>query len=382
MSAIYLDNQSTTPTKEAVLEEMKPFWNEKFGNPHSSEHITGLIANQQIEIAKSNIANSANCEVDVIFFTSGATEANNHAMFALSALGQQNARKQVIISPIEHKCIIEAASYWASVFKLDLQYVAVDRYGFIDIDHLKELLEIPTLFCSIIGVNNEIGTIQDLTTLGKVVQSSGSVFHSDLSQAPKAMALHGVLDYLDLASFSGHKIGGPPGIGCLYITAQLHSQIQPLMHGGGQQQGIRSGTLPLPLCVGLGSAFSHLNLDDTEKMRLLRDHLFDGLKGNIPDISINGPELSKRHAGNLNIRFPGIQAADLLASLQPKIAASTGSACSSGSIEPSYVIKAISGDDRTAEESIRLGVNEIQTFEEIEIAVKIISKKYLNLLNK
>ena len=379
MSAIYLDNQSTTPTKSAVLKEMKPFWNEKFGNPHSSEHFIGLIANQQIEIAKAKIASCLSCEADEIFFTSGATEANNHAMFALSALSQKDTRKRIIISPIEHKCILEAANYWASVFKLDLQYVAVDRYGFIDIDHLKELLKIPTLFCSVIGVNNEIGTIQDLTALGELVRSKGSIFHSDLSQAPKTMTLHGVLDFLDLASFSGHKIGGPPGIGCLYISAQLHQQIQPLMHGGGQQQGIRSGTLPLPLCVGLGSAFSHLSPDDTEKMRQLRDHLFRGLKDKIPNISINGPDLSKRHAGNLNIRFLGVEAADLLASLQPKISASSGSACGSGSIEPSYVIKAISGDEKIARESIRLSLNESQTILEMDTAAELIAESY-NLL--
>jgi len=379
MKTIYLDNQATTPVKSSVIKDMKPFWADQFGNPHSNEHYVGLLANQHIVNAKYKIATAIQAEEDEIFFTSGATESNNHSIFALCALSQRRSERQIIISPLEHKCIIEAAHYWASIFNLEVVYVNVDECGYIDLDHLESLLKKPTLFCSIIGVNNEIGTIQDLTILGDIIHSHGAVFHSDLAQAPKSSNEAMDFQSVDLASFSGHKIGGPPGIGCLFISAEWQSEIQPLIHGGGQQLGIRSGTLPLPLSVGLGSAFSYLNKDDIAKMKLLRDHLYEGLKDNIPDLMINGPELSKRHAGNLNVRFTGVKVADLIASLQPKIAVSSGSACGSGNIEPSYVIEAISGDFDRASESMRLSVHENQKKDHIEMAVEIISQKYQQL---
>ena len=304
MNTIYLDHQATTPTTASVLQAMEPYWNEKFGNPHSSEHIIGMIADRKIEDAKEQISTHLCCESDEIFFTSGATESNNTAIYSLCALSRSRTEKQVIITSIEHKCIIEAATHWTSVFGLTLKVLDVDREGFIDNSQLKEFLKTPTLFCSIMAANNEIGTIQKLDEISEIIWAAGSLLHSDAAQALTTDLDYDVCEYVDVASFSGHKIGGPQGIGCIYISASIQQDFTPLFWGGGQQSGIRSGTLPLPLCVGLGQAFADLTCYDFSKIRQTRNMLFKSLAASIDGIRLNGPRLGDRHACNLNIYFP------------------------------------------------------------------------------
>jgi len=376
MNTIYLDHQATTPTTASVLQAMEPYWNEKFGNPHSSEHIIGMIADRKIEDAKEQISTHLCCESDEIFFTSGATESNNTAIYSLCALSRSRTEKQVIITSIEHKCIIEAATHWTSVFGLTLKVLDVDREGFIDNSQLKEFLKTPTLFCSIMAANNEIGTIQKLDEISEIIWAAGSLLHSDAAQALTTDLDYDVCEYVDVASFSGHKIGGPQGIGCIYISASIQQDFTPLFWGGGQQSGIRSGTLPLPLCVGLGQAFADLTCYDFSQIRQTRNMLFKSLAASIDGIRLNGPRLGNRHACNLNIYFPNIESADLIASIQPHIAVSSGSACGSGSIEPSYVLRALPLDIDVSRNSIRISVGGGTSEQDVINAVNVITRNY------
>jgi len=376
MNTIYLDHQATTPTTASVLQAMEPYWNEKFGNPHSSEHIIGMIADRKIEDAKEQISTHLCCESDEIFFTSGATESNNTAIYSLCALSRSHTEKQVIITSIEHKCIIEAATHWTSVFGLTLKVLDVDREGFIDNSQLKEFLKTPTLFCSIMAANNEIGTIQKLDEISEIIWAAGSLLHSDAAQALTTDLDYDVCEYVDVASFSGHKIGGPQGIGCIYISASIQQDFTPLFWGGGQQSGIRSGTLPLPLCVGLGQAFADLTCYDFSQIRQTRNMLFKSLAASIDGIRLNGPRLGNRHACNLNIYFPNIESADLIASIQPHIAVSSGSACGSGSIEPSYVLRALPLDIDVSRNSIRMSVGGGTSEQDVINAVNVITRNY------
>ena len=376
MNTIYLDHQATTPTTTSVLQAMEPYWNEKFGNPHSSEHIIGMIADRKIEDAKEQISSHLCCEPDEIFFTSGATESNNTAIYSLCALSRSRPEKQVIITSIEHKCVIEAAKHWTSVFDLDLKVLDVDKEGFIDRSQLTEFLKTPTLFCSIMAANNEIGTIQKLDEISEIIWAAGSLLHSDAAQALKTDLDYDVCEYVDVASFSGHKIGGPQGIGCIYISASIQQDFTPLFWGGGQQSGIRSGTLPLPLCVGLGQAFADLTCYDFSQIRQTRNMLFKSLAASIDGIRLNGPRLGDRHACNLNIYFPHIESADLIASIQPHIAVSSGSACGSGSIEPSYVLRALPLDIDVSRNSIRMSVGEGTSEQDVINAVNVIARNY------
>ena len=376
MKTIYLDHQATTPTTASVLQAMEPYWNEKFGNPHSSEHIIGMIADRKIEDAKEQISTHLCCESDEIFFTSGATESNNTAIYSLCALSRSRTEKQVIITSIEHKCIIEAATHWTSVFGLTLKVLDVDREGFIDNSQLKEFLKTPTLFCSIMAANNEIGTIQKLDEISEIIWAAGSLLHSDAAQALTTDLDYDVCEYVDVASFSGHKIGGPQGIGCIYISASIQQDFTPLFWGGGQQSGIRSGTLPLPLCVGLGRAFADLTCYDFSQIRQTRNMLFKSLAASIDGIRLNGPRLGDRHACNLNIYFPNIESADLIASIQPHIAVSSGSACGSGSIEPSYVLRALPLYIDVSRNSIRMSVGGGTSEQDVINAVNVITRNY------
>lgn len=376
MNTIYLDHQATTPTTTSVLQAMEPYWNEKFGNPHSSEHIIGMIADRKIEDAKEQISSNLCCEPGEIFFTSGATESNNTAIYSLCALSRSRPEKQVIITSIEHKCVIEAAKHWTSVFDLDLKVLDVDKEGLIDRSQLTEFLKTPTLFCSIMAANNEIGTIQKLDEISEIIWAAGSLLHSDAAQALKTDLDYDVCEYVDVASFSGHKIGGPQGIGCIYISASIQQDFTPLFWGGGQQNSIRSGTLPLPLCVGLGQAFADLTSYDFSQIRQTRNMLFKSLAASIDGIRLNGPRLEKRHACNLNIYFPNIESADLIASIQPHIAVSSGSACGSGSIEPSYVLRALPLDIDVSRNSIRMSVGEGTSEQDVINAVNVIARNY------
>jgi cysteine desulfurase len=382
---IYMDHQATTPTHSSVIEAMQPFWRAEFGNPHSSEHIVGWSANNRVENSKQTIADTLLCEADEIVFYSGATEANNHSIFALSHLSKKLPdRRQIIISSIEHKCVIEAANFWAENFNLSVATLGVDENGHVNLHELKTLLEVPTLFCSIMFVNNEIGAIQNIEKISEILKKKGVFLHSDCAQTLKAVDGASICEFVDIATFSGHKVGGPQGIGCAYIAGELQADIAPLTVGGGQQNGLRSGTLPLPLVVGLAKAFElfgdeEKGISDRHSLAQIRDEFWIQLQQKIPELELNGPVLEDRHPGNLNIYFPEVRASDLLMMLQPNLCASSGSACSSGSIEPSYVLLALYGDTGRAQSSVRLSLDITITKDSLLEAVEIFSATYIKL---
>ena len=382
---IYMDHQATTPTHPSVIEAMQSFWRAEFGNPHSSEHIVGWSANGRVENSKQTIADTLLCEADEIVFYSGATEANNHGIFALSHLSKKLPdRRQIIISSIEHKCVIEAANFWAENFNLSVATLGVDENGHVNLHELKALLEVPTLFCSIMLVNNEIGAIQNIQIISEILKEKGVFLHSDCAQALKAVDGASICEFVDIATFSGHKVGGPQGIGCAYIAGELQADIAPLTLGGGQQNGLRSGTLPLPLVVGLAKAFELFGdeengISDRHSLAQIRDEFWIQLQQKIPELELNGPVLEDRHPGNLNIYFPEVLASDLLMMLQPNLCASSGSACSSGSIEPSYVLLALYGDTGRAQSSVRLSLDITITKDNLLEAVEIFSATYIKL---
>lgn len=374
MRAIYFDHHSTTPVDPSVESAMRRFWLKDFGNPHSTEHSVGQHAAVAVEKARISISRALVCEPDEIFITSGATEGNNQAIFGVCASKKiDRARKQVVISSIEHKCVHEAARYWCSVFDLDLQMVQVDRFGFVDAEHLENLLQKPTRLVSIMSVNNEIGTVQNLDSISSIAWQAGAIFHSDCAQTLKTISPLRVASSADIATFSGHKMGGPQGIGAIFISAHLQEIVSPLILGGGQQNGMRSGTVPLPLTVGLGKAFENLlDFEEADKRRIhtraIRDSFFIRLQRVIPEVILNGPAWENRHPGNLHVQFPGTTAVEILRKLKDKVAASSGSACSSGAIEPSHVLRAIGLSEIAAGRSVRFGFSALNSFEELDVA--------------
>jgi cysteine desulfurase len=356
---------------------MQPYWGEFHGNPHSSEHSTGWSASKAVEVARSQVANLIGADPDEIIFTSGATEANNLAIKGFSVADKmQRRRNKILVSAIEHKCVLESAAYVARTYGYSLLEIPVDAKGYIDLEILRKMLTEDVLLVSVALVNNEIGTIQNIAVISELCRDAGAIFHSDFAQAPSAVDLSIYVDLADAISISGHKFGGPMGIGALYVSRELRKDLEPLFHGGGQESGLRSGTLALPLCVGLGSAAEFATSDvgaaTRERVSCLRDRFVNGLKSENSNIFLNGEDLDLRHPGNANLRFTGYDAGNLLQRLQPTISASTGSACSSGVTDPSYVLQAIglTGDD--AQSSIRFSFGHTNTEEDIQKATEVL----------
>lgn len=341
---IYMDYQASTPVDPRVIEAMKPFFYDKPGNPHASDHSFGWEANAAIEEASQKIASAIAADSDEIIFTSGATEANNLAI--IGAAGYAPAgRRRILVSSIEHKCVLEAACIASEQYNLTIEQLPVDRNGFIRLDILEDRLAPDVLLVSVMTINNEIGTIQPLKDVAALCRAVGALIHTDAVQAPPAMSLNvNELD-VDFLSLSSHKLYGPKGIGALFIRRDVQRHIKPLIYGGGQQNGLRAGTLPVPLCVGFGEAIALITSSDAvvERMQIrsLRDQFIECITLIAPNAYINGAEGDSRHPGNANICFTGFDAHELIGALQPRVAASTGAACTSGIPEPSYVLRAI-----------------------------------------
>lgn len=376
---IYLDHQASTPTLPSVLTAMQPFWTDFHGNPHSSEHSTGWSANNATELSRTKVANSVGADPDEIIFTSGATEANNLAIKGLCmSRHRQIRRTKILVSATEHKCVLESAAYVAQSTGYLVLEVPVDGKGHVELDKLQAMLTEDVLLVSIALVNNEIGTIQDLAAISKLCHDVGAILHSDFAQAPSAFSLLDYADLADMVSLSGHKFGGPMGIGALYVSRELKDCIEPTFHGGGQEGGLRSGTLPLPLCVGLGAAaefhISEAGMAMRADVASMRDLFVHKLQSSHEQIFLNGDMLASRHPGNANLRFEGHDADTLLQRLQPNLSASTGSACSSGVTEPSYVLSAIGLTAGQAEASIRFSFGHTNTSDEaLEAAEAILA---------
>lgn len=378
IETLYLDHQATTPVDERVLQKMIPYFRAKFGNPHSADHAVGWESSRAVADSAAQIAALIGADADEIIFTSGATEANNLALLGLGARRAEPRRNRVLVSAIEHKSVLAAAGALTDRFGCYMESVPVDAQGRVSVRALDAVLDETVLAVSIMAVNNEIGTIQDIRSLSIAVRNAGAMFHSDAAQAPLAMEIGALAEDADLVSLSGHKMLGPPGIGVLYVRRALQESIEPLIYGGGQQNGLRSGTVPLPLCVGMGAAAEMLRYGDQMRearaaLRKRRDRFVEKLRDLPWSITVNGPTAEHRHPGNANVCFHGFSAHDILGALQPALAASTGSACTSGIPAPSHVLRAIglSGDD--AEASIRFGLGFATPDEDIDAAIDLIT---------
>ena len=382
---LYFDHQASTPVDKRVFKEMLPFFTEFSGNPHSSDHSIGWEMSEIVNHAKRSVARLIGADDDEIIFTSGATKSNNLAILGIGRRSARGDRRRVLVSAIEHKCVLSAARVLAEQFGFIVELLPVDYTGRVSVSDLENMLDEDVLLVSVMAVNNEIGTIQDIAQLAAAAHKAGAIFHCDAAQAPVAMDVQKLATTADLVSLSAHKMYGPQGVGALFVRRELHCRIEPLMYGGGQQDGLRSGTLPVALCVGMGAAADMLNDADFSSRRCaLHKHTatFITQVCTLPsEITLNGPQISERHAGNANLCFHGYSALDILQILQPRLAASTGSACTTGNPETSHVLRAIGLRSEEADASIRFSLGLDTTIADIDEAVELIGGAMRRLSN-
>ncbi len=370
---IYMDYQATTPMDPRVLEKMLPYFNEKFGNPHSRTHLFGWESEEAVENARKNVAELISADPKEIIFTSGATESNNIALKGVARFYKNSGKNHIITTATEHKCVLDSCRYLEQE-GFDVTYLGVDSDGLISLDELKNAITDKTSIVSIIALNNEIGVIQDLAAIGEICRQNSVFFHTDAAQAFGKIPLDVRAMKIDLMSISGHKIYGPKGIGSLYVGKKPRVRLQSLFSGGGQERGMRSGTVPTPLVVGLGAAAEYAKNEmqkDYDHVKDLSDIFIKSML-EIPYVYLNGSE-TKRYPGCLNISFACIEGESMIGAIK-NIAVSSGSACTSSSLEPSYVLKALGVDEELAHTSIRFGIGRFTTKNEVEVAIKSVLK--------
>jgi cysteine desulfurase len=368
---IYLDYQATTPVDKRVIDKMIPYFGEIYGNPHSRNHSFGWEAEQAVEVARENVANIIGANPKEIIFTSGATESNNLAIKGLADF-YGDKKNHIITCVTEHKCVLESCRL-LSERGFEVTYLQVNKDGLIDIKDLESKINDKTLLVSIMGVHNEIGVIQPLKEIGEICRKNSVFFHTDCAQAIGKIKVDVNEMNIDLLSISGHKIYAPKGVGALYVRRKPRVRITAMMSGGGQERGMRSGTLSPALCVGLGEA-CRICADeiDEESKRItkLKNIFIEGIQGECTDIFINGSE-KNRVPGNINLSFAYVEGESLMMGIK-NLAVSSGSACTSASLEPSYVLKALGVSEELAHTSLRIGIGRYTTEKDIRNAVKVI----------
>ena len=374
---IYLDYQATTPVDPKILEKMIPYFTENFGNPHSNNHQFGRSANNAVENARENVANSINAEPSEIIFTSGATESNN---LAIKSIARYHLGKdcQIITCKTEHKCVLESC-HELETDGFKVSYLDVDEDGLIDLEDLENLLKQKKALVSIMHANNEIGVLQPVKEIGELCKKYNSIFHSDVAQSIGTQTIDASDMNIDALSISAHKIYGPKGIGALFISNSIKNTLRPLMSGGGQEMGLRSGTQSPALCVGLGEACKMIqeNIDDfVLHYKKLKSCLLTELVNGKFEFNING-SVEKRIPNNLNIAIAG-KVSEQLFNFMPHIALSSGSACTSGTIERSHVLSSMKLQDHRIDGSFRISFGRSTTKEEIKELISIIEKNYHN----
>lgn len=365
---VYLDYQATTPLDPRVLEAMIPYFTEKFGNPHSTNHVFGWEAAAGVEHARVQVAALIGAQPDEIIFTSGATESNNLALKGL-AYSLYPEKSHVITVQTEHSCVLASCAALECA-GFEVTYLTVNDQGLIDLDQLASSITSKTALVSIMTVNNEIGVIQDLKQIGEICAAHAVVFHTDAAQAVGKIPLNVDQLNIDMLSISAHKLYGPMGIGALYLRKSPTINLLPLIDGGGQERGLRSGTLPAPLCVGLGAACDIAGQDmtaDNSRISGLSDRLKTAILSGLPDIQLNGSE-GCRIAGNLNFTFKGVRVDQMIRSMRD-LALSTGSACSTEKVEPSHVLTALGLSKSQIAASLRIGIGRMTTEDEITYAI-------------
>jgi len=371
---IYLDNGATTKLDPKVMKAMMPYLIKKYGNA-SSTHTLGQDSKDALESARKAIAKSINAKTDEIIFTSGGTESNNIALKGV-AFANKN-KNHIITTKIEHKCILNTCK-WLEKQGFKVTYLDVDRDGFVSPEDLEKTITSKTVLVSIIHANNEIGTIQDLETLGEICKSHNVYFHTDACQSYTKTEVDVKKQNLDLITLNAHKIHGPKGVGALYV--KKGTRIEPWQHGGDHELGLRAGTENVPGIVGFAEAarlgFSKKHI---KHMTKLRDRLIEGVL-NIPNVTLNGPKGNKRLCNNANFYFQGIEGEALGGYLDQKwVCSSTGSACSSRVLEPSYILIALGLSPEEANGSLRLTLSRFNTAEEIDYVLKVLPKIVKNL---
>jgi len=377
---IYLDNHATTPVDPRVLAAMRPWWEENFANPGSVEHALGRAAEAAVEEARAHVARLIGAEASEVVFTSGATESNNLAIkgAARFAAAQGSERRRVVTLVTEHKCVLESVRDLAAE-GFEPVILPVQPNGLLDLGLLEATLaEAPTLLLSVMAVNNEIGVVQNLAAIGEMAKRHGALFHTDAAQAAGRITLDVQEIRADLLSLSGHKIYGPKGIGALYVRRRPRVRLAPLFSGGGQERGLRAGTLPAPLIVGLGEAARIAALEgslDAGRIAGQRDRFWAALAAEVPGL-IKHADLEHRVAGNLSLGFPGSVTALALMAAAPEICVSTGSACSSAEIEPSHVLRALGLPEALARATLRIGIGRFTSPADVDHAAAALARAW------
>ncbi|MBF0393687.1 MAG: IscS subfamily cysteine desulfurase [Alphaproteobacteria bacterium] len=365
---IYLDYQATTPCDPRVVQAMLPYFTEKFGNPHSRNHVYGWEAEDGVEKAREQVASILGADMKEVIFTSGATESNNLALKGVAHF-YKDKKNHVVTCVTEHKCVLDTCRHLEQE-GFSVTYLPVGKDGLIDLGQLAEVVTERTAIVSIMAVNNEIGVIQPLAEIGAICRKKGAFFHTDAAQAVGKIPIDVNAMNIDLLSVSGHKFYGPKGVGALYVRRRPRVRLVAMINGGGQERGMRSGTLPTPLCVGLGEACAIAQAEmGVENVRLsaLRDRLLGGIRQRLPEVYLNG-DLDRRIPGNLNLSFAFVEGEGLMMGVKD-LSVSSGSACTSASLEPSYVLRALGVQDEMAHTSLRLGIGRFTTDEEIDYAI-------------
>ena len=374
---IYMDYGATTPVDPRVVDAMIPWLREHFGNPASRSHAWGWEAEEAVEKARQQVADLINADPREIVWTSGATESDNLAIKG-AANFYKTRGKHLITVKTEHKAVLDTMREMERQ-GFDVTYMDVQEDGLLDLDALKAAIRPDTILISVMYVNNEIGVVQDIPTIGALCREKGIIFHVDAAQATGKIEIDVKKTPIDLMSLASHKTYGPKGIGALYVCRKPRVRIEPQMHGGGHERGMRSGTLPTHQIVGMGEAFRLARLEmgqDAEKAHRLQKRLLDGLK-DVEQVFING-DLDKRVPHNLNISFNFVEGESLIMGIKG-VAVSSGSACTSASLEPSYVLRALGRSDELAHSSLRMTIGRFTTEQEIDYVVDTLKDRVAKL---
>ncbi len=370
---LYFDYSATTPVDPRVAEKMIPYLTNNFGNPASRSHAYGWSAEEAVESARKQVANLINADSKEIIWTSGATESINLAIKGAAKFNEAKG-KHIITVKTEHKATLDTCRELERE-GFEVTYLDVKDDGLLDLNVFKNSIRNDTILVSVMYVNNEIGVIQDIETIGEICREKGIIFHVDSAQATGKVVIDLQKLKVDLMSFSAHKTYGPKGIGALYTRRKPRVRLHALIHGGGHERGLRSGTLPTHQIVGMGEAFEITQKEmhnENEKIRMMRDRLWNGLK-DIEEVYLNG-HFEKRVPHNLNVSFNYIEGESMIMALK-EIAVSSGSACTSASLEPSYVLRALGREDELAHSSIRFSIGRFTRIEDVDFTIKLVKDK-------
>jgi len=374
---IYLDYSATTPVDPRVAEKMIPYLTEKFGNPASRSHAFGWEAEKAVEEAREQVAALVNCDPKEIVWTSGATESDNLAIKGVAEFYAGKGKHLITVST-EHKAVLDPMRNLER-YGYEVTYLDPEADGLVSLEKFKAAIRPDTILASVMLVNNEIGVIQDVATIGEICREKGVIFHVDAAQATGKVDIDLQKLKVDLMSFSAHKTYGPKGIGALYVRRKPRIRLEAQMHGGGHERGMRSGTLATHQIVGMGEAFRIAKEEmvaENEHILMLRNRLYNGLKA-IEEVHLNG-DLERRIPHNLNMSFAYVEGESLIMAVKD-LAVSSGSACTSASLEPSYVLKALGRSDELAHSSIRFSIGRFTTEEEVDYAVELMKQQVSKL---